>query len=145
MSDKILGMRYLWLDKTTGTGNYNTNYSMIVSIPVILISSRYKPLKNGPFLRDWYLQHLIKISFFANYILYLTLFLLLLKLKMSTIYCSLIWNYKRPYTGKSENNATNNQTILKTPTEKNMEKKLYKLWSSFLWIGFNCLNGAEAL
>ena len=36
-------------DKTTGTGSYNTNYGiMIISITVISISSRCKPLKRDP-------------------------------------------------------------------------------------------------
>ena len=36
-------------DKTTGTGNYNIKYSnIIISITVVLTSSRYKPLKTDP-------------------------------------------------------------------------------------------------
>ena len=45
------------------------------------------------------------------------------QIETSNAKCSFIWKYKRSYTKKSQSNATNNETILKFPTEVKVKKK----------------------
>ena len=79
-------------DKITTTGNYNTNYSTYYYN--INDWFQMQTFKNRPFLRDLLLRD--ETPFFAKCTLYLTYpFLLLLKLKMSNMYCSFVWKYKR--------------------------------------------------
>ena len=79
-------------DKITTTGNYNTNYSTYYYN--INDWFQMQTFKNRPFLRDLLLRD--ETPFFAKCTPYLTYpFLLLLKLKMSNMYCSFVWKYKR--------------------------------------------------
>ena len=46
------------------------------------------------------------------------------QIEMSNAKCRFIWKYKRSYIRKSQSNATNNETILKFPTEVKIRKNI---------------------
>ena len=55
--------------------------------------------------------------------------------------CSFIWKYKTSYTGRSQNNITNNHNVLKVSTEENVKKD----FDPFLWIKFSGIKTATAM
>ena len=90
-----------------------SNFAGIEYLWYVLTSSRYKPLKIDP-SRETYNCPTWRKPFCCQ---------------MHTLYLGV-----QKITGNSRK-ATNNQTILKNPTKKNILKN-YKLYIPFLWIGF---------
>ena len=95
----------------------------MISITVILISSRCKPSKTDPSRHVYTTISSAKPSFVKSISYDKLLSLSMTQIEMSNAKCSFIWKYKRSFTRKSQSNATNNETILKFPTEVKVKKK----------------------